>query len=109
MLSYQQRLMRLADRLNTIQGIKAFHYCKSSSAKVPYVVWREAGEDVFGADNRRGETAIEGTIDIFSLREFDSIFDDVPNALDGVANCRLNSVQYEDDTKLIHYEYTFWV
>lgn len=109
MLSYQQRLMRLADSLNTIEGIQAYHYHKPSSAKAPYVVWREAGEDVFGADNRRGETAIEGTIDIFSLSEFDPLFDDVPNALDGVANCRLNSVQYEDDTKLIHYEYTFRV
>ena len=98
----------MMEKMLTIQGIKLYHYRKDDTTKAPYVVWAEHGGDIFGADNRRGEMTIEGTIDIYSKSEFDPLFDDVPNVLDGVANCRLNSVQYEDETKLIHYEYSFW-
>ena len=108
MLSFQQRLMKVNDALLGISGIQAYHYRKPANVKAPYVVWQESGADSFGSDNYSSERCIEGTIDIYSLHEFDPLFDSVPEALNGVANCRLNSVQYEDETKLIHYEYTFW-
>ena len=108
MLSIQNRLQAIKTALTSVQGAKVYHYTKPAETKAPYVVWAEETGDTFGADNRRGEYSIQGTIDIYSKEEFDSLFDDIPNALDGVASCRLNSIQYEDETKLIHYEYYFW-
>lgn len=108
-MSLNQKLTRIYIALNGIQGAKVYHYAKAASAKAPYVVWQEDATNEFKTGNRRGEYQVHGTIDIFSSKEFDALFDDVPAALDGIASVNLNSVQYEDDTKLIHYEYEFWV
>lgn len=67
-------------------------------------------EESFDADNRKSEQQIHGTIDYFTQTEFDAITDSIQNALDEAeVGFRLNSVDYEDDTKLIHYEWEFWV
>ena len=71
----------------------------------PYVVWAEDGEsDSFDSDNRKTEQTITGTVDLFTKTEFDPLADDVQRILDeeGVA-WSLTTVQYEDDTNLIHY------
>jgi hypothetical protein len=104
----QNRLKAVSNALCTIQGAKVYHYNKPASEKAPYIVWAEDNGGAFGADNRNEETSIEGTIDVYSKKEFDSLFDAVPEALRGVACCRINNVEREDETKLIHYEYVFW-
>lgn len=107
--------MTLQDRLKAVKtalveaiGNKVYHYTKPANVKAPYIVWMEEGGDTFNADNCNGEVSATGTIDIYSSDEFDALFDAPPSALNGVATCELNSVQYEDETKLIHYEYRFW-
>ena len=54
---------------------------------------------------------VRGTIDLYTLQEFDPAVDLIQEALntsEGVGWV-LSSVQYEDETNLIHYEWTFAV
>lgn len=102
----QDRLVKVKDAL-LVATPYTYHYTRPEGITPPFVVWQEDGGEYFHADNRNAEHSITGTIDVFSKTEFDTLFDDVPEALDGVATVSLNSVQYEDGTSLIHYEYRF--
>lgn len=74
-----------------------------------YIVWAEdsEGSSVEG-DNRKENQSIQGTIDYFTRTEFDPMVDDIQEALiDAEISFYLNSVQYEDETKYIHYEWVW--
>ena len=61
------------------------------------------------ADGEKVNQAPQGTIDLFSLsadRDKMQAVQGVLNALDGCA-WYLNSVQYEDDTRLLHWEWVY--
>ena len=54
---------------------------------------------------------MRGTIDLYTRQEFDPAVDQIQEGLntsEGVGWV-LSSVQYEDETNLIHYEWTFAV
>jgi hypothetical protein len=74
-----------------------------------YIVWaedREAGSS--NADNQKDEQVLQGTIDYFTKMEFDPNFDLIQNKLNSCEiSWRLNSIQYEDDTGYIHYEWVW--
>ena len=55
----------------------------------------------------KGEQAITGTVDYFTLTEYDGNIEAIQLALNTVENLSwaINSVQYEEDTNLIHYEW----
>ena len=56
------------------------------------------------------EQAIEGTIDYFTRTEYDPNFEKIQEVLsEAEISYRLNSVQYEDETGYIHYEWVFQV
>lgn len=56
------------------------------------------------------EQAITGTTDYFTRDEFDPAIDRIQDANQSLGIAwRLNSVQYEDDTELIHYEWSWEV
>ena len=75
-----------------------------------YFVWQEDGESVLAADDLHAECAITGTTDLFTKQEFDPWVDAFGEALSshGIA-WSLSSVQYEDDTGFIHYEWSWEV
>lgn len=78
------------------------------AAKKPdkYLVWAEDGEDSEYADNGRSTFALTGTLDFFTKTENDSALSDVEAALDSCADSWfLNSIQREDTTGYIHYEW----
>lgn len=85
-----------------------FHY---TALKKPnkYIVWAEDGQaNPLFADGQMVQQAIAGTVDYFTKTEFDPNFDRIQAALNGSgAAWRLESIQYEDDTKYIHYEWSF--
>ena len=89
---------------------RAYHYRKSDRAAAPYAVWMEDGEDdSLYTDNGKGEQAISGTLDFYTKTEFDACIDGFQNVLNAnMQRWSLNSVQYEDDTGLIHYSWE-WV
>lgn len=109
-MTLQDKLKKIKDALVEVTG-DCYHYTRPARHSVPYVVWQEDGADYFRADNRVKEYQLTGTIDIFSKQEFDPLFDAVMDAVNAVENASitLNSVQYEDENNLIHYEYSFTV
>lgn len=87
---------------------KAYHF-DATGATGNYIVWAEDGQaDSVWADGGMKEQAITGTIDYYSKEEYDPNFSAIQAALDGIGiSYRLNSIQYETDTKYIHYEWVF--
>jgi hypothetical protein len=87
-------------------GVPVSHY-EALGADAPYIVWAEDGEtDALVADDRKISQAIGGTVDFYTFIENDPVFSAIQAALnDAEISWSLNSVQYEDDTKLIHFEW----
>ena len=111
MMSIQTKLRAVRDALVGVTD-RCYHYRRPPAApKSNYIIWAEDSEDgSFDGDNRKQEQQIHGTVDYFTLKEFDPVVDAIQEAL--LIPCtgyRLNSVQYEDDTNLIHFEWEFWV
>lgn len=68
----------------------------------------EAGRD-FLADDGHAERGTNGTIDYFTRNDDGACRGIIENALEGICGYRLNSIQYEDETGYIHYEWEFWI
>ena len=110
MKSLNQQLQTIYQALTAIEGAKVYHYEKPADVRAPYIIWSERGEgDSMHSNNRKEEQVITGAIDLYTLMEFDGLVDKVQDALNGVCAFRLDSVMYEDDTKLIHYSWDFEV
>ena len=89
---------------------KVSHY-RRTSKKPPFVVWYETGEEEsFSSDNHKSEQQLTGLVDFYTLTEFDTIADSIQEILNGEnVGWRLESVQYEEETNLIHYQWRWWV
>ena len=87
-----------------------YHYRRPPKPVESYIVWAEDSEaESMDAENRKAEQQIHGTIDYFTRTEFDAKVDQIQEALNAAGiGFRINSVQYEDTTNLIHYEWEFW-
>lgn len=115
MKSLQNTLKTVYEALLTVldasgQNVPCYHYRRTGSPTAAYIVWAEDGEDTSAEfDNMKACQQIHGTVDYYTQTEFDPVVDAIQEALNPVVGFRLNSVQYEDDTKLIHYEWEFWV
>ena len=85
------------------------HYYRTN--KYPAIVWAESGEEEsFSSDNKKSEQRIIGTVDLFTKTEFDTLIDDVQTTLNSLGlTWVLDSVQYEDETRVIHYEWGWGV
>lgn len=57
------------------------------------------------ADGKHVERGTEGYVDYFTRDVSDTPRNVIESALNGVCAFELNSVQYEDDTHYIHYEW----
>lgn len=76
-----------------------------------YAVWAEDSEgSSIEADNRKGEQSIQGTLDYFTKTDKDPKVDEIQEAFKAAEiSFYLESVQYEDETKYIHYEWVWEV
>lgn len=76
-----------------------------------YIVWSEDSEaDSLHGDNEKKEQVIQGTIDYFTKNDFDENVEKIQTELKNAKiPYRLNSVQYEDETGFIHYEWIWEV
>lgn len=87
---------------------RCYHYYAMPGTTPPYIVWAEDGDNDLSADNVHAERCFEGTVDLFTREEGDDLIKAVPSALEGVgAAYYLNSVQYEEDTGLLHFEWVW--
>ena len=98
---------QLPDALSGITGLKLYHLFKPATVKAPYAVWQEDSEgQSFYASNRKQEQVLELTLDYYTQTEYDTMADSIQNALDDARFAwKLNSFQYEAETKLLHYEW----
>lgn len=120
MMSLNFLLMKVRDELNKIEIVngeetekaKFYHYRRPADIKAEYGVWAETGEvNSNYSDNRKSEQQLTGYLDYFTLTEYNPVIDQIQEALDNLCcgGWSLNSVQYEDQTNLIHYEWYFTV
>lgn len=102
-------LEQIPQMLSTL-STSVYHFTAPEDAVAPYLVWGEKGEHVFFADNDHGETAIRGTIDLYTQNDSDPLRTSVSVALHD-AGCvwQKSNTQYEKETGLIHDEWTFEV
>ena len=84
------------------------HYERLKSER--YFVWQEEGTETMTANNRPQEKAMRGTTDFFTKKEFDPWKNAFENSMTrrGII-WSLNSIQYEEDTGFIHYEWLWYV
>lgn len=75
-----------------------------------YFVWQEDGTNDFLAGGRHAERAVTGSTDLFSRLEYDPWAEAFEAAMDteGIS-WRRNSVQFEEDTGITHYEWIWEV
>ena len=112
MKSLQTNLKKIRDVLNsTSANGRIGHYRRPTSFTPSWIVWQESDEDTsHSTNNHKDLQQIAGTIDCYTQIEYDPLLDEIQEALDSAGiGFRLNSVQYEDETKLIHYEWEFYV
>lgn len=86
-----------------------YHFGAPPNKNLPYVVWGEDGGNDFSADGRHVERVHQGTIDLYTRDEYDPLSESIPAALDALPGCAwfLSSVQYEEDTGIIHWEWVW--
>lgn len=91
-------------------GIPFAQYAWDSPPESDYgVISLDGGPSVIWADDHMTEQALEGTVDLFTRsadREQMERIQSILNALPGVA-WRFSSLQYENDTRLLHWEWIF--
>lgn len=86
----------------------AYHYFAKPNAEPPYIVWAEDSTEDLEGDNIHTETGYTGTIDLYTKTEADPMLAAIQEVLNGL-ECAwyLNSVQYESETGLLHYEWVW--
>lgn len=105
----RSKLMKIPEILKTVTD-NVSHY-EAMNREDKYIVWAEdsEGSSVEG-DDRKINQSIQGTIDYFTKQDMDENIDKIQAALTAACiSFYLNSVQYEDETEYIHYEWVFEV
>lgn len=87
------------------------HHYKAVGEKDKYFVWAEDGEgESLKADNKKLIEVTQGTIDYFTKSENDSNIVKVKEELEKEnVSFFLHSVQHEEETGFIHYEWVWEV
>lgn len=90
-------------------GGNVYHYHRSGM-EFPCVVWAEEGADALNADGNAAEQALRGTLDYFTPQDIDPMIDRIQKQFRAMGlGWSLESVQYEQDTGLVHWEWTWEV
>lgn len=87
---------------------KVYHFVAENNANPPFIVYGEDGKSDFLADNIHSESGIEGTIDLYTRNDADTLIASIEQILNSNAlQWNLNNVIYEEKNNLIHYEWVF--
>lgn len=84
---------------------KSYHYMPPENTGPAYAVWAEISGSNLAADNKAAEGAFVIAVDYFTKTEFDTTIDSIQTFLNGYGSWILESVQFEEDTGYIHYEW----
>lgn len=110
MMSLQTKLerIRLAFELAEVlheNGVSVYHYWRPGTES-RYVIWEEDGEmSSLEADGHKREQSISGTVDFYTLTEFDTMFDEIQDILNGIEGLwwSYDGTQFEEETNYIHH------
>jgi len=92
----------------TATGYEFAHYGWSKAQTGDYGVYAEDGANDLEANDKHAEKAIVGTVDYFTRNDTGAPKAVIEAALDASgAAWSLNSIQFEEDTGFIHYEWVF--
>lgn len=107
-MTFTDKLRMIAEGFGSI-GVSIHHYHRPLG-EFPAIVWTEESANSLHADNGMGEQSPRGTLDYFTQLEFDPTVDTIQAKLQelGLAWALL-SVQFEEDTGVIHYEWSWEV
>ena len=99
---------RLVEHLKAT-GIAFAETAWSKAPKTDYgVIAMDGAADTVWADNRMRQQALEGTVDLFTHGPGMEKAKQIQTALDEAGvSWQLGSVQFEEDTKLTHWEWIF--
>lgn len=91
-------------------GYDFAHYAWSKAPEGDYGTYAEDSGDDFGADNLHAERGTVGYINYFTRDDSETPRETIEAALNSInIPWSLNTVQYENDTGYIHYEWEFSV
>jgi len=103
--------MKLTDLRDALLSLSmpVHHFFPHKEKADQYIVWAEDGEAGAGyADNQKTNQVIQGTLDYFTKTEFDSNLALIQEKLNSMDMAwRLNTIEYEEDTGYIHYEWVW--
>lgn len=107
-MSYR-KIYRVRDALLTVTD-NVGHY-EALDKTDQYIVWAEDSEgETRNGNNRKLEQCIQGTIDYFTKTDGDPNVDKIQEALSEAGiPFLLNSIQHEEETEYIHFEWTWEV
>lgn len=106
-MTLTEKLKRMRDALADIDNLRVYHYWRPK-IEPPFCVWAEDSEELSAwSSNKKAEQQLTGYVDFYTLEELDETVDAIQAALDGLEHCgwELDSVQYEEETNLIHYSW----
>ncbi len=83
---------------------KCYHYRAPENVSGPYSVWMELGGLYAAGNNLHAERGMEIAVDYYTKTEFDPTIDSIEGFFAGMS-WRLESVQFEEETGYIHYEW----
>ena len=107
-MTLQQKLKRIGDALAVIPNM--YHYYRPQLTP-PFGAWAYDSEVAsFAADNRKREQVITGFVSYYTQTEYDPTLDRIREIMNGFNfpfEWRLESLEDEEDTELIDYEWTW--
>lgn len=106
----QTQLSKIKNALISVSGLSVSHY-QALKKTPPYCVWAEdGGAGQLSADNAMQEQTVSGVIDYYTKTESDPNVEAIQTAMQNAKiSFRLYLVQYEEETKCIHYTWEFEV
>ena len=100
----QNELKKFGEALGNILGA-SYHYTAPENRPPKYAVWQELLGIDLHANNRHAESGFLISVDYFTAEEYDPNIDAISALLDVYGSWTIESVQFEQDTMLIHYEW----
>lgn len=106
MNSLNSKLKSFKDAIKSIDHDQIYHY-EAADRSDRYIVWAETGPgDDLRTNNSIDEQVIAGIIDLYTHVEFDDLVDQIQKALDDHnISFALSDIQYENESKYIHYSW----
>jgi len=103
--------MTLADVSTALLTVtsRVYRYTAIAAPTFPYIVYADEMESgSLSGDGRKIGRILEGSIDLYAKQPDHAFINAIEKALNDAGICfRLNSIQYERDTKVIHHEWVW--